>query len=132
MPATIVAGGKIVDIAGMPVGRRGYQRIGASAIVVDPGYDAVVTVLKAYISGIDLWGCCQRSIKKLAARLRAKETWITSGSGQEPECTCNWLNKVFDVLNAGLICPLDVVTQCRDDGSGVGVVVVDQNEEADE
>ena len=110
----------------------GYQRIGASAIVVDPGHDAVVTVLEAHIGGIDLRGCGQRSIKKLAARLGAKETWITSGGGgQKPERTGNRLDEVFDVLDAGLICPLDVVTQCRGDGSGVGVVVVKQDENQD-
>ena len=111
MPAAIFAGGKIVDVAGMPVCGRGDQRIGASTVVIDPGHDAVVTVFEAHISGIDLRGRCQRSIEEIPALLSAKETGIISCGGcKKPERTGNRLDEVFRILDAGLICPGDVFT----------------------
>jgi len=74
MPATIVAGGKIVDIAGMPVGRRGYQRIGASAIVVDPGGKVV------YAGAIDdKWSTNPADAKTAHNYVRAALTEAMSG-----------------------------------------------------
>ena len=132
MPGAGRAGGKTVDVAGMPVGRRRDQGIGAPAVVVDPGHDAVVAVFEAHIGGIDLRGCGQRPIKKLPARLGAEEIGIGSGGGrQKPERSGNRLDEVFGVLDAGLICPGDVVTQCRGNGHRVGVVVVKQDEDQD-
>jgi hypothetical protein len=54
MAPSIFAGGKSIDIAGMPRRRRGYARVRASAVVIDPRDDAVVTVFEARINRVDL------------------------------------------------------------------------------
>jgi hypothetical protein len=54
MAPTIFAGRKSIDIAGMPRRRRWYAWVRASAIVIDPSDDAVITIFEAGINGVDL------------------------------------------------------------------------------
>ena len=63
------ADGEIVDVARVPVGVLRNLRIGALAIVVDPGDDAMVAVLEADIGGVDLVRRCQNPIERVAAVL---------------------------------------------------------------
>ena len=77
-----------VDITRMPV--RGWRnlRVGAPAVVVDPGHDAMIAVFEAYVGCIDLPCRCERLIQQFPAFLVPESLGIVGGDRREQRERC--------------------------------------------
>jgi hypothetical protein len=104
--------GKAVDIAGMPVRGLRYLRIGAPAVVVDPGDDAMVAVFKADIGRIDLPRRGQRLIEQFPALLLLERLGVFgSDRSQQLERGRYRVDEILCLFETGTLGLRDIVLQ---------------------
>src|ERR1700737_742004 len=87
----------------MPIGSRWNLRIGASAIAVDPRYNAMITVFETHVGRVDLGSGGERPIQGIATFLSSEEIGSGCGPlGEQPKRARHAMDHGFDVLDARL------------------------------